>query len=99
MKNASSRRSLPLIPQVAQALRAEYAKQEEYRRLFGDQYIGDPNGYICVNCFGELLRPSYVTDHFKYLLRKTHMRKIRFHDLRHTCASLLALNGVPLLKI
>ena len=40
-----------------------------------------------------LLRPNFVTEHFNILLKKHNLRKIRFHDLRHTCASLLvALN-------
>ena len=44
---------------------------------------------VCVNAMGDLIKPNYVTTHFAYLLRKYGMRKIRFHDLRHTCASLL----------
>lgn len=40
-----------------------------------------------------------VTQHFKLVLRKNHLRNIRFHDLRHTCASLLLKNGVPMKDI
>ena len=48
---------------------------------------------------GEPYQPNYVTQHFKLVLRKNHLRSIRFHDLRHTCASLLLKNGVPMKDI
>lgn len=44
---------------------------------------------VCVNPLGELIKPSYITSHFPKLLKQYGMRDIRFHDLRHTCASLL----------
>ena len=47
----------------------------------------------------ELMMPSYVTSHFGDLLKKLGLRKIRFHDLRHSCASLLLANGVPMKQI
>lgn len=48
---------------------------------------------------GVPYQPNYVTQHFKLVLRKNHLRSIRFHDLRHTCASLLLKNGVPMKDI
>ena len=48
---------------------------------------------------GAPYQPNYVTQHFKLILRKNHLRNIRFHDLRHTCASLLLKNGVPMKDI
>lgn len=48
---------------------------------------------------GKLLRPNFVTEHFAYLIEKYNLKKIRFHDLRHTCASLLLANGVPMKQI
>ena len=38
-------------------------------------------------------------DHFKILLRVNELRSIRFHDLRHSCASLLLAQGVPMKMI
>ena len=35
----------------------------------------------------ELMMPSYVTSHFGDLLKKLGLRKIRFHDLRHSAAT------------
>ena len=48
---------------------------------------------------GKLLRPNFVTEHFGWVIRKYGLRKIRFHDLRHTCASLLLSNGIPMKQI
>ena len=49
---------------------------------------------VCVNAMGDLIKPNYMTTHFAYLLRKYGMRKIRFHDLRHTYASLLVAKNI-----
>ena len=99
LKTKYSRRTLPLIPIVAFALKQEKALQEEMQKAFGNEHSGNPNGYVCVDCYGNLHKPDYVTNHFKWLLRKTKNREIRFHDLRHTCASLLVMNGVPLANV
>ena len=50
---------------------------------------------------GKLFRPEYVTDHFVLNMKnnKNVLRKIRFHDLRHSCASLLLTKGIPMKEI
>ena len=48
---------------------------------------------------GTLISPNYVTESFPRLLENNSLRKIRFHDLRHSCASLLLANGVPMKNI
>ena len=55
--------------------------------------------YICVDAIGELIKPNYVTDHFKVVLKEKGLKPVRFHDLRHSCASLLLANGVPMKMI
>jgi integrase len=40
-----------------------------------------------------------VTQHFAYIIKKHNLPKIRFHDLRHSCANLLLQNGVSLKEI
>ena len=46
-----------------------------------------------VDDLGNLIKPDYITSAFRKFLIKNNMRVIRFHDLRHTCASLLLNNG------
>ena len=48
---------------------------------------------------GEHMRPNYLTEYFPKYIAKHGMPKMRFHDLRHSCASLLLANGVPLKQI
>ena len=55
--------------------------------------------YVCVNEIGDLIKPHYVTESFPKLLKAKGMRQIRYHDLRHSCASLLLANGVPMKQI
>ena len=56
-------------------------------------------GYVCVNEIGDLIKPHYVTESFPKLLKANGLRHIRYHDLRHSCASLLLANGVPMKQI
>ena len=99
LKTKSSFRTLPLIPAVEKLILAEKEKQEMYRRLFRKSYCRDYLEYICVDQCGRLLRPNYVTEHFSWLIQKYGLKKIRFHDLRHTCASLLLSNGISMKQI
>ena len=48
---------------------------------------------------GERIKPGYLTQTFPEFLEKRGMRRIRFHDLRHSCATLLYANGVALKDI
>lgn len=99
MKNKSSRRTLPLPDPVVEMLQVQKEHREVYRKLFQGSYNAQYLDYVCVNQLGELLRPSYVTDHFRELLEKYGLRHIRFHDLRHTFASLLINQDVPLINV
>ena len=49
--------------------------------------------YVMVDEKGDLIKPDYITYAFKKLITDNDMRNIRFHDLRHTCASLLLNKG------
>ena len=80
-KNQSSCRSMPLVPQYRDLLLRMKVRQECCRKLCGNCYT--ESEYIFVNDMGEPYQPNYVTQHFKLVLRKNHLRNIRFHDLRH----------------
>lgn len=62
-------------------------------------YMKDYIGYVYVNEIGELINPDYISSAFPKFLRKNGLRKIRFHDTRHSCASLLLRNGVQMKEI
>ena len=98
-KTKSSLRTLPLVPQFKELLLRKKAQQEEYRKVCGRSYCKDYLDYICVNPLGERIKCSYLTSGFPNFLEQHGMRRIRFHDLRHSCASLLLANGVPMKQI
>lgn len=99
LKTKSSFRTLPLIPCVRDLLFAAKETQAEYKALFKGSYCDDFEDYICVDQMGKLFRPNYITDHFKLLLSQNNLCKIRFHDLRHSCASLLLAQGIAMKQI
>ena len=99
MKNSSSCRTLPLPDQVFDMLSSLRESQEMNRKMFGKSYNHDFDDYVCVTQLGDLFRPSYVTQHFTIILRNNNLRRIRFHDLRHTFASILINQEVPLINI
>ena len=48
---------------------------------------------------GQRLKPNTLSAGFKRKLKKAGLRDIRLHDLRHSCASLMLENGVPMKQI
>ena len=76
-------------------------KQEQLvnQKVCGAAYCKKYLDYIYVNAMGELVKPNFITQHFEIVLKNHGLKKIRFHDLRHSCASLLYANGVSLRDI
>lgn len=98
-KTKSSKRTLPLEPIVKSFLLELKEKQEKNKELCGDSYNQEYLEYICVDNCGNLIKPDYVTETFLKLLKKKNLKQIRFHDLRHTCASILLKNGANMKEI
>ncbi|MEG0944746.1 MAG: tyrosine-type recombinase/integrase [Angelakisella sp.] len=99
MKTDTSRRTLPLIPQVREELLAHKAKQAEYRKTFRGQYNKVWSNCVCVTPTGDIITPDHVTEGFAKLIKKHNLKKVTYHGLRHSCASMLAANGVPMKQI
>lgn len=98
-KTKSSHRTLPLVAPFEELLHRLKAQQEENKKLCGRSYCKKYPDYIYVNEMGELVKPGYITAAFRKFLQQHGMRRIRYHDLRHSCASLLYANGVSLKEI
>lgn len=98
-KNKSSLRTLPLVAPFKELLLRIKEEQADQRRICGQSYCTDYLEYIYLDPVGKLIRPDFVTQHFSLMLEKKGCRKIRFHDLRHSCASLLFSHGVSLKEI
>lgn len=98
-KNKSSLRTLPLIPLFQEKLKVLWERQQEERKLFGNSYNTQYIGYVYVDEIGNLIKPNYISTAFPKFLTKHNLRRIRFHDTRHSCASLLLRNNVSMKQI
>lgn len=99
MKNASSKRTMPLIPEIKEALLELKDKQERNKAYFKNGYNKEFLEYVWVDDIGKLVNPNTITSHFKTFLEQNGLPHIRFHELRHSCASLLIACGVSLKEI
>ena len=98
-KTKSSFRTLPLVPAIRTKLLAVREEQEANRRLCGKAYNKAESIYIYTDALGNRIKPDYLSGEFPKFLEKNGFRRMRFHDLRHSCASLLLANDVPLKAI
>ena len=73
--------------------------QELNKQVCGNCYNYEYDGFVFVDELGERMRVEYLTNAFPKFLESHGLRRMRFHDLRHSCASLLLANGVPLKHI
>jgi integrase len=90
-KSRQSRREVSLPPLLVEELRRLREAQKENRRLLSDRY----HDYDLVFCQanGKPLHPSDVRKDFHRILKAAGLPRIRFHDLRHSCATLRLAAG------
>lgn len=98
LKTEASRRAFPLSADIRQRLERRKAKMER-DRAGNRHYTTEDAAYIFVDKNGKLISPEYVTDHFRWKIAHSDLPKVRFHDLRHTCATLLLHEGCSLREI
>lgn len=99
MKNQYSNRTLPLIEDVENELLYHRQQQSMNAAVLRGAYCHDFDDYVCTDATGQLMRPNFISVQFGKLLKDNGFRHIRYHDLRHTCASLLLKNGIPMKAI
>ena len=98
-KTKSSLRTLPLIGSFREYFLQVKEAQELNKQVCGNCYNHEYDGFVFVDELGERMRANYLTSAFPKFLESHGLRRMRFHDLRHSCASLLLANGVPLKHI
>ena len=86
-KNASSHRTFPLTVEALEIFKAAKCQEEQNRIAFGREY--QENGYVFKWADGHTYSPDYLSHRFNDLLKKHNLPHIRFHELRHSCASML----------
>ena len=96
-KTQSSFHTYDLIPDVKEVLLRQRSRQAENRKLLGSAY--HKSDYVFTWEDGTLFRPDYVTRGFQRVLRANGIPEMRFHDLRHSTASILYDKGWELKDI
>jgi integrase len=93
-KSRSSRRPLALPPFVVATLKDHRKRQAEQRLAAGPKW--QDTGHLFTMEDGRPMSPEFAYKEFCRFLERAELRHVRFHDLRHSCASLLFAQGCSL---
>jgi integrase len=96
-KTRASERRIALPTRCLQSLKRHHEQQQREREPAGTTWQHD--GHVFTTVQGRPIDPTNLTRTFLTLLRKAGLRRIRFHDLRHSTATLLLEQGVELVVI
>lgn len=94
LKTESSNRIIAVSPSLMNLVIKMHKKNLENMILYNREY--DPAGYLCCDDHGHFIYPQTLLKHYKKLLRDLKLPSIRFHDLRHSFATLLIENNLNL---
>ncbi len=93
LKTKKSTRNLFLPESLTEYLMDLKKKQDERKKILGSYYNPKYMDFVCVDEMGNLHRPGYITLTFRRMIRKSGLPYISFHDLRHSCATMLLSLG------
>lgn len=98
-KTAAGERTLTLDADLLDVLRAHKQNQDEERQIRGEKWRDLWGTLVFTSETGGPIHTSCLLDHFRTALQQAKLPAIRFHDLRHTAATLLLANNVPLVTV
>ena len=93
-KSEESNRLISAPKEVFDIIRRHIEKNHLHRDMLEDEY--DDQGWIVCHDDGTLIKPQYFSKNFANFIQRNGLKKIRFHDLRHSCASLMLTSGVAM---
>ena len=95
-KSKTSRRKLPLPNRLVGVLKKAKARQAAERLAIGIDY---PGQYVVCNEIGDPYSPAVLSRYWRDAVKAAGIRHIKLHAARHTCATLMHLQGVPVAVI
>ncbi|MDQ0790933.1 integrase [Streptomyces sp. B3I8] len=96
-KTRASERCIALPTRCVQSLKLHHEQQKREHEAAGSTWQHD--GHVFTTVQGRPIDPTNLTRTFNTLLRTARLRRIRFHDLRHSTATLLLEQGIELVVI
>jgi integrase len=93
-KTANAGRVLPIPDALLTELTAAKNRQAAEKLALGEAYTDQ--GFVVCNEAGEPYHPSTLSTLWQAAIRNLDVPQIRLHDARHTCATLMHLQGVPI---
>lgn len=96
-KSKASRRTLPLPDEVVDVLKETRKRQLEERLAFGEGY--GPGEHVACDEQGQPYHPNLIYWRWGKMLDSLKIQRVRLHDARHTCGTLMHLRGVPIAVI
>lgn len=92
LKTKTSYRTIKIDDDTVKLLEAHKKQQEKDKMKLGKDYMD--KDLVCATTIGDSIKPSYMRTVFNRTIDKSGVKKISFHGLRHTHATLLLTNGV-----
>ncbi|OHU53803.1 site-specific integrase [Mycobacteroides chelonae] len=96
-KTVTSTRTLPMPEDLARAVRRERKRHAKLKLLLGSKWTD--TGLLVVDEFGNPPHPDTLTTAWRRALANAGLPHVRLHDARHSCATLMHLNRVPVVVI
>lgn len=93
-KSEDSNRTISAPPEVFHIIIRHMETNEKHQKMLLHEY--DDQGWIVCQDNGKFIRPVLFSKNFANMIDRNHLKKIRFHDLRHSCASLMLKSGVAM---
>lgn len=93
-KSEESNRKISAPKEVFDMIERQIVKNKENKRLLDHEY--ENNNLIVCQENGKPIRPVYFSKNFSKMITRNKLKPIRFHDLRHSCASIMLTSGVAM---
>jgi integrase len=96
-KTPRSRRDVGMPPTLRDALRSHKARQNEEKLALGAGYVDQ--GLVFANESGGSWKADGISSLYRGIVKRAGLGPLRFHDLRHTAASLMLEEGLPITTV